>query len=178
VVINSSSPANFFHALRRQLAWPFRKPLIVMSPKSLLRHPRCVSPIGDILKGGFQELIVDETSGNEVRKILFCSGKIYYDLLERKEKEKHDDVLIARVEQLYPVPQDKMIELTEKYPKAEVWWVQEEPENMGAWHFLLARLHEKLPLHGIARKNSASTATGFKKVHLQEQELILKRAFE
>jgi 2-oxoglutarate dehydrogenase E1 component len=149
-----------------------------MSPKSLLRHPRCVSPVENILKGGFKELIVDEVKSKKVRKILFCSGKIYYDLLERKERDKHDDVVIARVEQLYPVPQDKMIALTKKYPKAEVWWVQEESENMGAWHFLLARLHEKLPMRGIARKNAASTATGFKKVHLQEQEVILTRAFE
>ena len=178
VVVNISDPANFFHALRRQMTWPFRKPLIVMSPKSLLRHPRCVSPVENILKGGFQELIVDETKSKKVRKILFCSGKIYYDLLERKERDKHDDVVIARVEQLYPVPQDKMIALTQKYPKAEVWWVQEESENMGAWHFLLARLHEKLPMRGIARKNAASTATGFKKVHLQEHEVILTRAFE
>ena len=178
VVINATDPANLFHALRRQLAWPFRKPLVVMSPKSLLRHPRCVSPIEDILKGGFKELIVDEATNKKVRKILFCSGKIYFDLLERKERDKHDDIVIARVEQLYPVPQDKMLELTKKYPKAEVWWVQEESENMGAWHFLLARLHEKLPMQGIARKNSASPATGFKKVHLEEQELILKRAFE
>jgi len=178
VVVNITDPANFFHALRRQLTWPFRKPLIVMSPKSLLRHPRCVSPVENILKGGFQELIVDEVKSKKVRKILFCSGKIYYDLLERKERDKHDDVIIARVEQLYPVPQDKMIALTKKYPKAEVWWVQEESENMGAWHFLLARLHEKLPMRGIARKNAASTATGFKKVHLQEQEVILTRAFE
>jgi 2-oxoglutarate dehydrogenase E1 component len=178
VVVNISDPANFFHALRRQMTWPFRKPLIVMSPKSLLRHPHCVSPVENILKGGFRELIVDETKSKKVRKILFCSGKIYYDLLERKERDKHDDIVIARVEQLYPVPQDKMIALTKKYPNAEVWWVQEESENMGAWHFLLARLHEKLPIRGIARKNAASTATGFKKVHLQEQEVILTRAFE
>jgi 2-oxoglutarate dehydrogenase E1 component len=161
------------------MAWPFRKPLVVMSPKSLLRHPRCVSPISDILKGGFRELIVDEPAAKKkVRKILFCSGKIYYDLLDRKERDKHDDVVIARLEQLYPVPQDKMIELTKKYPDAQVWWVQEESENMGAWYFLLARLHGKLSMQGIARKNSASPATGFKKVHIQEHEVIMKRAFE
>lgn len=178
IVVNISDPANFFHAVRRQLAWPFRKPLVVMSPKSLLRHPRCISPIENITTGGFKELIVDEAQSKKVRKILFCSGKIYYDLLERKERDKVTDVVIARVEQLYPVPQDQMIALTKKYPDAEVWWVQEESENMGAWHFLLARLHEKLPMKGIARKNSASPASGFKKVHLQEQETILKRAFE
>jgi 2-oxoglutarate dehydrogenase E1 component len=178
VIVNITDPANFFHALRRQLAWPFRKPLVVMSPKSLLRHPRCISPFDAVTTGGFRELIVDEAADKKVRKILFCSGKIYYDLLERKERDKVTDVVIARVEQLYPVPQDKMMELTKKHPDAEVWWVQEEPENMGAWYFMHARLHEKLHLRGIARKNSASTSTGYKKIHLQEQELILKRAFE
>jgi 2-oxoglutarate dehydrogenase E1 component len=178
VVANISTPANFFHALRRQLAWPFRKPLVVMSPKSLLRHPKCVSPIEKINNGKFEELIVDEAKAKKVRKILFCTGKIYYDLLERKERDKIEDVVIARVEQLYPTPQDKMLALANKHPKAEVLWVQEEPENMGAWYFMHARLHEKLGLKGIARKNSASTATGYKKVHLQEQEVILTRAFE
>jgi 2-oxoglutarate dehydrogenase E1 component len=178
VVANISDPANFFHALRRQLAWPFRKPLVVMSPKSLLRHPKCVSPIENINTGKFEELIVDEAKAKKVRKILFCTGKIYYDLLERKERDKIDDVVIARVEQLYPTPQDKMMELVSKHPKAEVLWVQEEPENMGAWYFMHARLHDKLGLKGIARKNSSSTATGYKKVHLQEQDVILTRAFE
>lgn len=176
VVVNIADPANFFHALRRQLTWPFRKPLIVMSPKSLLRHPRCVSPIDRILKGGFEELLVDDIQG-KARKVIFCSGKIYYDLLERKERDKITDVVIARVEQLYPLPQDKMIAVVHRYPGAEVWWVQEEPENMGAWYFMHARLNEKLHVRGIARKNSASPSTGFKKVHLQEQETILQRAF-
>lgn len=178
VVVNITDPANFFHALRRQLAWNFRKPLVVMSPKSLLRHPRCVSPIENVTKGKFEELIVDEIKTKSVRKIIFCSGKIYFDLLERKERDKHDDIVLARVEQLYPTPQDKMISLTKKYPKAEVLWVQEESENMGAWYFIHARLHEKLAIKGIARKNSASPATGFKKVHLQEQETLLQRAFQ
>ncbi|MBL0309284.1 MAG: 2-oxoglutarate dehydrogenase E1 component [Bacteroidetes bacterium] len=178
VVVNITDPANFFHALRRQLAWPFRKPLVVMSPKSLLRHPRCISPIENVLTGGFQELIVDKAESEKVRKVLFCTGKIYYDLLAKKEKEDIKDVIIARVEQLYPTPQDKMIALTNQYPDAQVCWVQEEPENMGAWYFIHARLHDKMNIKGIARKNSASPATGFKKVHAQEQETILKRAFE
>jgi 2-oxoglutarate dehydrogenase E1 component len=149
-----------------------------MSPKSLLRHPKCVSPIENITKGKFEELIVDNAKSKKVRKILFCSGKIYYDLLERKERDKVEDVLIARVEQLYPTPQEKMIELVSKHPKAEVCWVQEEPENMGAWSFMLTRLGSKLGLKGITRKRSASTATGYKKVHLQEQDAILTKAFE
>ncbi len=177
VVANITDPANFFHAIRRQLAWEFRKPLVIMSPKSLLRHPRCVSPIQNITSGKFEELLVDDVKG-KARKILFCSGKIYYDLLERKERDQITDVVIARVEQLYPVPQDKIIELANKHPNAEVWWVQEEPENMGAWYFIHARFNDKLQIRGIARKNSASPATGFKKVHIQEQETILKRAFE
>lgn len=178
VVVNITDPANFFHALRRQLAWPFRKPMIVMSPKSLLRHPKCVSPIENINTGKFEELIIDEAKAKKARKILFCSGKIYYDLLERKERDKVEDVVIARVEQLYPTPQDKMTELVNKHPKAEVCWVQEEPENMGAWSFMLTRLGSKLGLKGITRKRSASTATGYKKVHLQEQDAILTKAFE
>lgn len=178
VVVNITDPANFFHALRRQMHWNFRKPLVVMSPKSLLRHPRCVSPIENVSKGEFQELMVDEAESKKVRKIIFCTGKIYFDLLERKERDNIKDVIIARVEQLYPVPQDKMIALSGKYPNSAVCWVQEEPENMGAWYFIHARFNEKLSIKGIARKNSASPATGFKKVHLQEQETILKRAFE
>lgn len=178
VVANITDPANFFHAMRRQLAWPFRKPLVIMSPKSLLRHPKCVSPIEKVSTGKFEELIVDEAESKKVRKILFCSGKIYYDLLEKKERENIKDVVIARVEQLYPTPQDKMLELVAKHPKAEVCWVQEEPENMGAWYFMHARMHDKLGMKGIARKNSSSTATGYKKVHVKEQESILNRAFE
>jgi 2-oxoglutarate dehydrogenase E1 component len=177
VVANVSDPANFFHAIRRQMHWEFRKPLIIMSPKSLLRHPRCVSPIENVTKGGFQELIVDDVKG-KARKVLFCSGKIYYDLLEYKEQNNVTDVVIARVEQLYPIPQDKMLELTAKHNKATVCWVQEEPQNMGAWSFILNRMYDKLPMQVIARKNSASPATGFKKVHSQEQKAIVAKAFE
>lgn len=177
VVLNVSDPANFFHALRRQLTWSFRKPMIVMSPKSLLRHPRCISPLQNILSGKFEELLVDEVKG-EARKIIFCSGKIYYDLTERRERDGIKDVVIARVEQLYPLPQNKMMALIQKHSKAEVVWAQEEVENMGAWHFIYTRLSERVKIKGIARKSSASPATGFKKVHAQEQESILVRAFE
>lgn len=177
VVANITDPANFFHALRRQLAWPFRKPLVVMSPKSLLRHPRCQSPIDHLFEGGFRELIVDPAESKKVRKILICSGKIYYDLLERKEKDGIKDVVIARVEQLYPIPEKAMSELVQKHKGAEVVWVQEEPQNMGAWNFILGRLYDLIPMKVIARKNSASPATGFKKQHGIEQEEILQKAF-
>ena len=177
VVVNISDPANFFHAIRRQMTWDFRKPLIIMSPKSLLRHPRCQSSIDDLFKGSFQELLVNDEGVKKARKILFCSGKIYYDLLEKKEADKTNDIIIARAEQLYPMPEKAMLELVKKHKGAEVLWVQEEPQNMGAWSFLLGRLYDKLPMQVVARKNSASPATGYKKQHIKEQNDILKRAF-
>ncbi len=179
VVVNITSPANFFHAMRRQLAWEFRKPLVVMSPKSLLRHPACVSDLKEITEGHFREVIVDEPQSKKIRKVIFCSGKIYYDLKERQLKEDKKDVLIARVEQLYPIPLKQMQAVIEKYPDAEILWVQEEPKNMGAWHFLVGRLFGVLPkVRGIYRKNSASPATGFKKQHLKEQDYILTEALK
>jgi 2-oxoglutarate dehydrogenase E1 component len=177
VVVNISDPANFFHAIRRQMTWDFRKPLIIMSPKSLLRHQRCQSSIDDLFKGSFQELLVNDEGVKKARKILFCSGKIYYDLLEKKEADKTNDIIIARAEQLYPMPEKAMLELVKKHKGAEVVWVQEEPQNMGAWSFLLGRLYDKLLMQVVARKNSASPATGYKKQHIKEQNDILKRAF-
>ena len=179
VVVNITDPANYFHALRRQLAWEFRKPLIVMSPKSLLRLPKCISPIENITKGGFREVIDDEaiTDVKKVRRVLFCTGKIYYELLDKQEKDGVKDIAIVRLEQLYPLPETQLLELGKKYSKAEFVWVQEEPKNNGAWTFLLGRLYDKLPMKVIARKNSASPASGFKKQHLKEQEDILNKAF-
>lgn len=178
VVTNITTPANFFHAMRRQLAWDFRKPLVVMSPKSLLRHPQCISQLSEITNGGFKEVIADEPKTKNIRKIVFCTGKIYYELKERQEQKNATDVLIVRLEQLYPVPEKQMQEIVKKYPKAEVVWVQEEPKNMGAWSFLIGRLYDVLPMKVVARKNSASPATGYKKQHVKEQEAILEAAFE
>ncbi|MCS6820035.1 MAG: 2-oxoglutarate dehydrogenase E1 component, partial [Chitinophagales bacterium] len=178
VVVNITTPANFFHALRRQLAWEFRKPLIVMSPKSLLRHPECVSELKEITKGRFQEVIADDPLSDKIRRIILCSGKIYYELKERQKANGAKDTLLVRLEQLYPVPEKQLQQIAKKYPTAEVFWVQEEPRNMGAWCFLHSRLSDVLPMKVIARKNSASPATGFKKQHLQEQENILRAAFE
>ena len=181
-VANITSPANFFHALRRQLARPFRKPLIVMSPKSLLRHPRCVSSMSDLTGDShFQEIIDDEKfstkkAKGKVRRILMCSGKIYYDLLEYQEENEIDDVAIIRLEQLYPWPEDQIAELLKAYKKAERYWIQEEPENMGAWQFVFMRLHQE-DIQVVSRKPSASPATGFKAAHDQQQEEIMKKAF-
>lgn len=176
-VVNITSPANYFHLFRRQLKRDFRLPLIVMTPKSLLRHPKCVSPIEEFTNGGFRELIDDANAdAKKTRKVLICTGKIYYDLLERKEQLNASDVAIVRLEQIYPYPEEQMQALRKKYSKAEFCWVQEEPKNMGAYSFLL-RWEENFSLKCISRKSSASPATGFAKVHAREQEEILVQAF-
>lgn len=180
-VANFTTPANLFHALRRQLARPFRKPLIVMSPKSLLRHPRCVSPIEDFTKNGFQEMIDDAAikDAKKVKRVLLCSGKIYYDLLEKQEADKRNDVAIVRMEQLYPLPFAQLEAVVKKYGNAEFIWVQEEPANMGAWVYMLSCTRDmKLDLKVISRKSSASPATGYGKVHAKEQQYIIDSAFD
>ena len=179
VVANVTTPANFFHLMRRQLAWPFRKPLVVMSPKSLLRHPQVISPLEDLTKGSFQEVIADSFAvAKKVKRVLFCTGKVYYDLLEKQQADSRDDVAIVRLEQLHPLPLNQIDAVLAQYGKnTELVWVQEEPENMGAWTYLL-RTWRKPNLQVVARKNSASPATGFAKVHTQEQADLVRRAFE
>ena len=181
-VANITTPANIFHAMRRQLARPFRKPLIIMSPKSLLRHPMAVSDISEFHTGtGFQEVINDpnvtKTGAKKVKRVLLCTGKIYYDLLERKMENKVKDVAIVRIEQLYPLPTDQLKEVFKQYKNAEFKWVQEESENMGAWRYIAMKLRDK-NLEVISRKASASPATGFKKVHEQRQKAIIDEAFK
>lgn len=186
-VANVTTPANFFHLIRRQLARPFRKPLVVMSPKSLLRHPLCVSHLNDFITGThFQEVYddptVDAKSHKKISRILLCTGKIYYDLMEKKMQDKRDDVAIVRIEQLYPLPAQQLRYIFDRYPNAQPIWVQEEPSNMGAWQYMNSIfLSEELKLHTnlqyIARKSSASTATGFKKVHDEQQAEIVRKAF-
>jgi 2-oxoglutarate dehydrogenase E1 component len=179
VVANVTIPANFFHLLRRQLAWPFRKPLVVMSPKSMLRHPLCISPMEEFTKGTFKEVIGDEQiKGKNVKKVLLCSGKLYYELLEERQNNKREDVAIIRLEQLHPFPAKQLYAILANYNKnAKVCWVQEEPENMGAWSYLL-RAYKYTAMELISRKPSSSPATGFAKVHAKEQAEIIKKAFE
>ena len=177
IVTNITEPANYFHMIRRQLAWPFRKPLIVMSPKSLLRHPNVVSPITEFTKGSFRELIADNyATKTKVKKVLLCSGKIYYDLNEYREANKRKDVAIIRIEQLYPFPDLQLDDELVKYPKADYIWVQEEPSNMGYWSFVLRTYPKTLNL--IARKPGSSPATGYHKQHDYEQKEIIETAFE
>ncbi|MBC7384028.1 MAG: 2-oxoglutarate dehydrogenase E1 component [Bacteroidia bacterium] len=178
-VCNITTPANYFHALRRQLKRSdYRLPLVVMTPKSLLRHPMCVSKLEDFSIGGFKE-VIDDTFVEEkkVKRVLLCSGKIYYELLERQQKDQRKDIAIVRVEQLYPMPETQLTALYEKFKEVEFCWVQEEPKNMGAWLYLL-RFESNFRLKRISRESSASPATGFSKVHVKEQLAIINKAFD
>lgn len=177
VVVNLTTPANIFHLMRRQLAWPFRKPCVVMSPKSMLRNPMSVSPISDITDGKFMEIYPDDyAKAKKVKKVLLCTGKLYWELLDKQQKEKREDVAIIRVEQLYPLPVKQIEAELAKYPKATVCWVQEEPRNMGYWTFLLREFGQSR-MEVVARKVSASPSTGFLKIHNAEQADLIARAF-
>ena len=175
-VLNCTTPANLFHALRRQLKRNFSIPLVIMTPKSLLRHPKCVSALEELSKGSFQEIIVDNDVAKNARKVLFCSGKIYYDLLAYREENNINDVAIIRIEQLYPLPEWLLADVFKQYQGADFAWVQEEPMNQGAWlHLHRYEFPVKLGYYG--RRSSASPATGFKKVHDREQAEIVANAF-
>src|SRR6202012_3332015 len=180
-IANCTTPANFFHALRRQMHREFRKPLVVFTPKSLLRNPKCVSPINEFTDAGFQELIDDSyVDAKKVKRVLFCSGKIYYDLLEKQQADGRKDVAIVRIEQLYPTPVQQMAKLKAKYPKAEFIWVQEEPENMGAWPYMCRKFRkgDVLNLDVICRAESSSPATGYAKQHVAQQTFLVSKAFD
>ena len=178
VITNVTTSANFFHVLRRQLAWNFRKPLINFSPKANLRHVGSYSHKREFISGGFKEIIDDVFVQNsaEVKKVLFCSGKMYFDLAERQTKDNRTDVAVIRLEQIYPLPQKQLDGLYKKYSKAIWYWVQEEPLNMGAATFLRMNV-KNINFYVISRQVSASTATGYSKIHIQEQGQIVDTAF-
>ena len=178
IITNITSAANFFHVLRRQLAFPFRKPLINFSPKAYLRYPGTYSHVSEFTRGGFKEVIDDPsiTEPENVKKVLFCSGKIYYELAERQKKENVTNIAIVRLEQIYPIPYRQIEVLQKKYNKATWFWVQEEPLNMGAATFLKMNLTQ-LNFGIISRNASAATATGYSKIHAQEQAEIINTAF-
>ena len=178
-IINATTPANFFHVLRRQFYRPFRKPLIIFTPKSLLRHPACVSPVEDFTKGGFKEVIDDLSADpGKIKKVVFCTGKIYYELLEEKEKLKNNTIAIVRIEQLFPLPKKQLKAIIEKYKNAETWlWTQEEPYNMGAWPYIHMEFKD-VELKAIARPPSGSPATGSSKFHFIRQRKIIEKTFE
>ncbi|WP_406671998.1 2-oxoglutarate dehydrogenase E1 component [Natronospira sp.] len=178
-----STPAQMFHMLRRQMVRKFRKPLIVLTPKSLLRHKLSTSPLSDLEKGRFHTVIpeVDELDRDKVRRIVFCSGKVYYDLLEARRRDEIDDVALIRLEQLYPFPQKAYREAIKTYPNArEIVWCQEEPKNQGAWynirHRLQAPLTEEHGLRYVGRATAASTAAGYFKLHVKQQKAVIESA--
>jgi 2-oxoglutarate dehydrogenase E1 component len=177
---NCTTPANFFHILRRQLYRPFRKPLIIFTPKSLLRHPECISSTADFIKGGFKEIIDDVIIKPEkVNKVVLCTGKIYYELLAERKKLKHDKTAIIRVEQLYPFPKVQLMKILERYKSARTFiWAQEEPANMGAWEFIFNLLSNDINIKVISRPASGSPATGSFKFHIIRQQKIIDKVFD
>ena len=178
VVTNITTAANLFHALRRQLTWEFRKPLINFSPKANLRHPGSYSDLNDFTTGGFKEVYDDASISDAaaVKKVIMCTGKVYFDLDEKRQKENRKDIAIVRIEQLYPLPQHQLDELYKKYSKAIWYWVQEEPLNMGAATYLRMNL-KSINFYILSRMASAATATGYAKVHAKEQAELLNTAF-
>lgn len=182
ITANLTTPANFFHILRRQLAWPFRKPLIIMSPKSLLRHPKVISDMKEFTDGKFREIIGDEYAEKtkaKVERVILCTGKVYYDLLEEQQKNNRKDVAIIRLEQIYPLAYNQLFEQLAKYKNAkDVVWVQEEPGNSGAWGFILRSLYKHLDnLDFIAKEDASSPAVGYMDIHKQMQEALIAKAF-
>ena len=180
IVAYPTTPANHFHLLRRQMRRNFRKPLVVMTPKSLLRHPRATSHLEELSEGHFRSVIDDATADpSKVRKVVFCAGKVYYELLAEKEERKADDVALVRIEQLYPLPKDEIKALLIKYQKADKHiWTQEEPANMGAWGFLLQHFPEEVRLQRVSLKASAAPATGSSKRAMERQRSIIQETFE
>ncbi len=188
IVANCTTPANYFHILRRQLHREFRKPLIMMSPKSLLRHKLATSSLKDMDENSTFHRVIGEVDAlkpeNKIRKVLLCSGKVYYDLLEERRNRKIDDIAIIRVEQLYPFPASSLAEQIGQYKNAEIFWVQEEPENMGAWTFLDRKLEKVLISCGskskrptyVGRPEAAATACGYMKVYKHQQEKLVNEA--
>lgn len=182
-IAQPSTPAQHFHLLRRQVVRKWRKPLVVMTPKSLLRNKEAVSDLAELTDGRFHEVIGDsQADPKKVERILLCSGKIYYELDAIRREQNREDTAILRLEQIYPLPEKQLSEYLAAYPSdVPVIWVQEEPANMGAWSFLRVRLGQTLdghPLHGISRPESASPATGSNTSHKIEQKRIHHEAFE
>jgi len=178
-----STPAQMFHMLRRQMHQSFRKPLIVMTPKSLLRHELSVSALEDLTRGGFARVIgeIDQLPADEVRRVVFCSGKVYFDLLRTRRKEGLRDVAVVRIEQLYPFPSDEYQGILNRYANArEVVWCQEEPQNQGAWYQIRHRLEGlamgRRPVLYAGRAPAAAPATGIAKIHEIEQQTLVAAA--
>jgi 2-oxoglutarate dehydrogenase, E1 component len=183
-VLQPTTPAQIFHALRRQLIRPFRKPLVLMTPKSLLRHKEAVSPLKELANGRFQTVLGDTVADpSKVRRVVFCSGKVYYDLLaERRTRELENEVALVRIEQLYPFPHKAFEAEFNRYPNAtQIVWCQDEPQNQGAWFFIQHHFQEVLKdgqkLSYAGRPASASPAVGYYDKHFAQQKELLDNAF-
>jgi 2-oxoglutarate dehydrogenase E1 component len=186
-VCNLTTPDQLFHVFRRQMKRPFRVPLVIMSPKSLLRHPKVICDLKDLAEGSFQEVLPDpEVDVAQVKRVAFVSGKLYYDLLAHREEKGLSDVALVRVEQLYPYPKHLLRPILQKAKKVkDVVWTQEEPQNMGSWHYISHPLRDTMneaglqsvPLHYIGRNFRASPATGTMKTHKDEQQAIVDAVF-
>lgn len=179
IIANCTTPANFFHILRRQLAFNFRKPLILFTPKSLLRHPMCRSKMADLTTGSFQEVIDDDAvNGSDVSRVIFCQGKVYYELLEKQREIKAYNTAVVRIEQIHPMPVDQLGAIVKKYDNAsEFMWVQEEPRNMGAWPYMSMNF-DMVPLKVICRPASGAPATGSSERSAAQQKEIVEQAFK
>lgn len=178
-VVNCTTPANLFHVLRRQIKRPFRIPMVIFTPKSLLRHPRCVSKLDDFTKGRFKEVIDDSSSNpDEVQQVVFTSGRLFYDLLNKKEELEANDTAIVRIEQLYPFPYRQVREIIKKYKNAQRYvWAQDEPENMGAWPFIHMNFKD-VTLLPVARPASGSPAGGLLEAHNKRLSKILSKVYK
>lgn len=177
-IVNCTTPANFFHLIRRQMLRNFRLPLIVFTPKSLLRHPKCTSKVEDLALKQFEEVINDNIQNkSKITQIVFCTGKVYYDLIEAREKYNKNNVAIIRIEQLYPFPEKQIKGILNEYSNyKKCLWVQEEPENMGAWTFIL-RKFKFAEIEVVARPNSATTASGLHELHKLRHQKIMDKVF-
>jgi 2-oxoglutarate dehydrogenase complex dehydrogenase (E1) component-like enzyme len=178
-----TTPAQYFHLLRKQVKQPFRIPLLVMAPKGLLRHPECISTIAELSEKRFEQILADPAASPGVSKLLFCSGRIYYDLAHERKKREDKRIAIVRLEQLYPFPEKRLKEMIDGYQQIKTYiWAQEEPQNMGAYHYVEPYFRKLLPekraLRYIGRKASAVTATSSHAVHEKEVQQILDQVFE
>jgi 2-oxoglutarate dehydrogenase E1 component len=183
-VVQPTTASQIFHVLRRQMIRPLRKPLVIMTPKSLLRNKDATSPLSEFTRGGFQTVIPEnkELRADKVRRVIVCSGKVYYDLAKKREEKGSDDVAILRVEQLYPFPHKAFAAELKKYPNvSDIVWCQDEPQNQGAWFFVQHYIHENMlegqKLGYAGRAASASPAVGYSHLHQEQQKALVDGAF-
>jgi len=181
IVCNLTTPAQYFHVLRRQVISQHKKPLILMTPKSMLRHPLAVSSIDDFSSGCFQHILDDKIDDkSQIRRLVLCSGKVYYDALSERIKQKSENIALIRIEQLYPLDIEKINEIINTYKNLkDIVWLQEEPQNMGGWNYIYSNLQKAINrnIEYIGRCASASVATGSYSLHLKEQSEIINNIF-